>query len=37
MTLDFQAASLYEACQRLSTIDPDYANLPIEEGFNWST
>ena len=29
--------SLYESCQRLSTIDPDYATLPIEEGFNWSS
>jgi hypothetical protein len=37
MTLDHRAASLYEACQRLSPIDPDYATLPIEEGFNWSS
>ena len=29
--------SLYEACQRLSPIDPDYATLPIEEGFTWSS
>jgi hypothetical protein len=37
MTLvDFQAESLYGACQRLTPINPDYANLPIEEGFNWS-
>ena len=37
MTLDYRTTSLYEACQRLSPIDPDYANLPIEEGFNWSS
>ena len=37
MTLDFQAASLYEACQQLTPINPNYANLPIEEGFNWSS
>ncbi len=37
MTLDHRTTSLYEACQRLSPIDPDYANLPIEEGFNWSS
>lgn len=37
MTLDHRTASLYEACQRLSPTNPDYANLPIEEGFNWSS
>ena len=37
MTLDHRTADLYEACQRLSPIDPDYANLPVEEGFNWSS
>jgi hypothetical protein len=37
MTLDSRAASLYEACQQLTPIDPDYANSPIEEGFNWSS
>jgi hypothetical protein len=26
---------LYEACQRLSPIHPDYATLPIQEGFSW--
>jgi hypothetical protein len=35
--VDFQAESLYEACQQLTPINPDYANLPIEEGFNWSS
>src|SRR5215204_7659156 len=30
-------AGLYEACQRLCPIDSAYANLPIEEGFNWSS
>ena len=34
MILD-HLADLYEACQRLCPIDPAYANLPIEEGFNW--
>ena len=34
MILDHRA-DLYEACQRLCPIDPAYANLPIEEGFNW--
>ena len=37
MTLESQAASLYEACQQLAPVDSDYANLPIEEGFNWSS
>ena len=35
MILDHRA-SQYEACRRLSPKDPAYANLPIEEGFNWS-
>jgi hypothetical protein len=30
-------AGLYEACRRLSPIHPDHANLPIQEGFNWSS
>jgi hypothetical protein len=34
MILDHRA-DLYEACQRLCPIDPAYANLPIEQGFNW--
>ena len=33
MILD-HTASLYEACRRIYPINPDYANLPIEEGFN---
>ena len=37
MILDFRAESLYEACQQLTPINPDYANLPIEDGFNWSS
>ena len=37
MSLDYRAASLYEACQQPSPINPDYANLPIEEAFNWSS
>ena len=36
MTLD-QRVGLYEACQQLSPIHPDYATLPIQEGFNWSS
>ena len=36
MTLDHRAG-LYEACRRLSPINPDYANLPIQEGFDWSS
>ena len=36
MTLD-QRVGLYEACQRLTPIHPDYATLPIQEGFNWSS
>jgi hypothetical protein len=35
MILDHRAG-LYEACRRLCPIDPAYANLPIEEGFNRS-
>ena len=34
MILD-NRAGLYEACRRISPINPDYANLPIEEGFDW--
>jgi hypothetical protein len=38
MTLvDYRSESLYEACQRLIPINPDYANLPIDEDFNWSS
>jgi hypothetical protein len=36
MILD-HPAGLYEACQRISPINPDYANLPLEEGFDFST
>jgi hypothetical protein len=36
MILD-HTAGLYEACRRISPINPDYANLPIEEGFDWSS
>jgi hypothetical protein len=36
MTLD-QRLGLYEACQQLTPIHPDYATLPIQEGFNWSS
>jgi hypothetical protein len=36
MILD-HLAGLYEGCQRLCPIDPAYVNLPIEEGFNWSS
>jgi hypothetical protein len=35
MILD-NPSGLFEACQRISPINPAYANLPIEEGFNWS-
>ena len=34
MILD-HPAGLFEACRRISPINPDYANLPVEEGFNW--
>src|SRR5918998_3212571 len=33
----YRSKSLYGACQRLVPIDPNYANLPINEGFNWSS
>jgi hypothetical protein len=36
MSLDLQA-ELYEACQRISPTHPDYATLPIEDGFDWSS
>jgi hypothetical protein len=35
MTLDL-TADLYEACQQISPTHPDYAILPIEDGFDWS-
>ena len=34
MILD-HPADLFEVCRRISPINPDYANLPTEEGFNW--
>ena len=30
-------AGLYEACRRISPLNSDYATLPIEEGFDFST
>jgi hypothetical protein len=36
MILD-HPAGLYEACRRISPTNPDYANLPVEEGFDWSS
>ena len=36
MTLDHRAG-LYEACRRISPIHPDYATMPIQEGFDWSS
>ena len=34
MTLDLHAG-LPEAAQRIHPVRPDYANLPIEQGFDW--
>ena len=34
MILD-HPTDLFKACRRISPINPDYANLPIREGFNW--
>ena len=36
MNLD-NLAGLHEFCQLLSPIRPDYATVPIQEGFNWSS
>jgi hypothetical protein len=36
MSLDLRA-DLYEACQQISPTHPDYATLPIEDGFDWSS
>src|ERR687890_74751 len=36
MPLDL-TADLYEACQQISPTNPDYAMLPIEDGFDWSS
>jgi hypothetical protein len=36
MSLDL-TADLYEACQQISPTNPDYAILPIEDGFDWSS
>jgi hypothetical protein len=36
MTLNL-TADLYGACQQISPTHPDYATLPIEEGFDWSS
>ena len=36
MSLDL-TADLYEACQQISPRHPDYATLPIEDAFDWSS
>jgi hypothetical protein len=36
MSLDL-TADLYEVCQQISPTNPDYAILPIEDGFEWSS
>ncbi|CAN5714174.1 hypothetical protein BH24ACT22_BH24ACT22_10890 [soil metagenome] len=36
MDLAHPAERLEAACQKLAPIHPDYANLPIEDGFNWT-
>jgi hypothetical protein len=36
MPLDL-TADPYEACQQISPTNPDYAILPIEDGFDWSS
>jgi hypothetical protein len=36
MPLDL-TADLYEACRQISPTHPDYAVLPIEDGFDWSS
>ncbi len=36
MTLDL-TADLYEACLQISPRHSDYATLPIEDGFDWSS
>jgi hypothetical protein len=36
MHLDYPVG-LHEACRRLSPTHPDYATLPIEQAFDWST
>ena len=36
MTLDL-TTDLYGACQQISPRHPDYANLSIEDGFDWSS
>lgn len=37
MDLERRAISLYESCRKLAPINPNYANMPIEEGFDWSS
>jgi hypothetical protein len=36
MTLDLRA-DLHEACRHISPQRPDYATLPIQDGFDWSS
>jgi len=36
MSLDLRA-DLYEACQHISPRHQDYATLPMEDGFDWSS
>lgn len=35
MFIDNPTATLRETCARLVPVHPEYANLPIEEGFDW--
>ncbi len=37
MDLERRAISLYEFCRKLAPTDLNYANMPIEEGFDWSS
>ena len=36
MDLEHRAVSLYESCQKLASINTNYADFPIEEGFDWA-
>src|SRR5215210_5271490 len=36
MALDLRT-DLFEACQHISPRHPDYASVPIEDGFDWSS
>ena len=36
MNIDHRTVALREACGRIAPVHPEYVNLPVWEGFDWS-